>query len=48
MQQCAATREHNDNVLRGLLGRDDADIAPLAAKSVISTQTLASNPTFDG
>lgn len=39
--------EHNDDVLRVLLRLDDADIANLAAKSVISTQPLPSNPTFD-
>jgi hypothetical protein len=31
----------------GVLGLDDADIAQLAAKSVISSQPLESNPTFD-
>jgi hypothetical protein len=31
----------------GVFGLDDADIAQLGAKSVISTQSLASNPTFD-
>jgi crotonobetainyl-CoA:carnitine CoA-transferase CaiB-like acyl-CoA transferase len=42
-----ALGEHNDDVLRGLLGLDDDRIAALRAGAVIGDEPLASNPTFN-
>lgn len=39
--------EHNDDVLRTVLGLDDAEIAYLATASVIGHAPLASNPSFN-